>query len=119
VSFLRVLGSYRGSVSPQRLWQAEGPQHARSLEDESEKMNVTIRKLEHSDHEYLAYAKSLCGKATYFFYFCDDIWGAVVLCNFVQMLKSYFQAERLKLTIHENAVCLKNEQILALVNEEP
>ena len=82
-------------------------------------MNVTIRKLEHSDHEYLAYAKSLCGKATYFLYFHDDVWGAVVLCNFVQMLKSYFQAEELKLTIHENAVCLKNEQILAFLNEEP
>jgi len=82
-------------------------------------MNVTIRKLEHSDHEYLAYAKSLCGKATYFLYFTDDIWGAVVLSNFVQMLKSYFQVERIKLTIHENAVCLKNEQILVLLNEEP
>ncbi len=79
----------------------------------------TIRRIEHSDHEYLAYAKSLCGKATYFLYFRDDIWGAVVLCNFVQMLKSYFQPERIKLTIHENAVCLKNEQILALLNEEP
>jgi hypothetical protein len=119
MSCLRFLGSYRGSVSPQRLWQAEGPQQARGLEDVSEKMNVTIRRLEHSDHEYLAYAKSLCGKATYFLYFCDDIWGAVVLCNFVQMLKSYFQAEKLKLTVHENAVCLKNEQILAFLNEEP
>jgi hypothetical protein len=80
-------------------------------------MNVTIRKLEHSDHEYLAYAKSLCGKATYFLYFVDDVWGAVVLCNFVQMLKSYFQPEKLTLTVGEKAACLKNEQILALLNE--
>ncbi len=50
-------------------------------------MTITIRKFENSDHEYIAYAKSLCGKATYFLYFSDDIWGAVVLCNFVQMLK--------------------------------
>ena len=69
-------------------------------------MNVTIRKLEHSDHEYLAYAKSLCGKATYFLYFFDDVWGAVVLCNFVQMLKSYFQPEKLTLTVGEKAACL-------------
>jgi len=82
-------------------------------------MNVTIRKLEHSDHEYLAYAKSLCGKATYFLYFFDDVWGAVVLCNFVQMLKSYFQPEKLTLTVGEKAACLKNEQILALLNEQP
>ena len=81
-------------------------------------MNVTIRKLEHSDHEYLAYAKSLCGKATYFLYFFDDVWGAVVLCNFVQMLKSHFQPETLTLTVGEKAACLKNEQILALLNEQ-
>ena len=46
-------------------------------------MTITIRKFEKSDHEYIAYAKSLCGKATYCLYFVDDIWGAIVLCNFV------------------------------------
>ena len=34
-------------------------------------MTVTIRKLDKSDHDYFAYAKSLCGKATYFVYFKD------------------------------------------------
>jgi len=82
-------------------------------------MNVTIRKLKYSDHEYLTYIKSLCGKAICFLYFTDDIWEAVVLCNFAQMLKSYFQAENIKLTFHENAVCLKNEQIPAFLKEEP
>ena len=82
-------------------------------------MTITIRKFENSDHEYIAYAKSLCGKATYLVYFSDDIWGAVVLCNFVQMLKSFFQSEKLKITVHENAVCLKNKDILALLREQP
>ena len=82
-------------------------------------MTITIRKFENSDHEYIAYAKSLCGKATYFLYFPDDIWGAVVLCNFVQMLQSFFQSEKLKITVHENAVCLKNKDILALLREQP
>lgn len=82
-------------------------------------MNITIRKFENSDHEYIAYARSLCGKATYCLYFVDDIWGAVVLCNFVQMLKSFFQPQALKITVHENAVSLKNEQILALLRERP
>jgi hypothetical protein len=82
-------------------------------------MTIMIRKFEKSDHEYIAYAKSLCGKATYCLYFTDDVWGAVVLCNFVQMLGSFFQPEKLKITVHENAVSLKNEQILALLREEP
>jgi len=81
-------------------------------------MEVTIRKLEKSENEYIAYTRSLCGKATYFLYFTDGIWGAVVLCNFVQMLKSYFEPQKLKLKVCENAVCLKNEHILSLLKEE-
>ena len=80
-------------------------------------MTVTIRKIEKSDHEYLAYAKSLCGRATCFLYFSEGIWGAVVLCNFVQMLKSFFEPEKLKITVHENAVSLKNTEILTLLQE--
>ena len=87
-------------------------------QDGSGKMNVTIRRLEKSEHEYIAYVKSLCGKATYFLYFTDGLFGAVVLCNFVEMLKSFFKAERLELTVHENAVSLKHEEILALLKEE-
>lgn len=81
-------------------------------------MNVTIRRLEKSEHEYIAYVKSLCGKATYFLYFTDGLFGAVALCNFVEMLKSYFKAEKLDLTVHENAVSLKHEEILALLKEK-
>ena len=36
-------------------------------------MTVTIRKLEKTEHEYFAYCKSLCGKATYLLYFDDSI----------------------------------------------
>jgi hypothetical protein len=87
-------------------------------QDGSGKMNVTIRRLEKSEHEYIAYVKSLCGKATYFLYFTDGLFGAVALCNFVEMLKSYFKAEKLDLTVHENAVSLKHEEILALLKEK-
>jgi len=44
-------------------------------------MTVTIRKLDKSEHEYFAYCKSLCGKATYLLYFDDSILSAVVLHN--------------------------------------
>ena len=82
-------------------------------------MTVMIRKFENSDHEYLAYVKSLCGKATYCLYFTDDIWGAVVLCNFVHMLGKFFEPEKLKISVHENAMSFKNEQILSLLREQP
>ncbi len=82
-------------------------------------MTIMIRKFENSNHEYLAYLKSICGKASYCLYFIDDVWGAVDLCNFVQMLKSFFQPEKLKITVHENTVSLKNKDILELLREEP
>ena len=80
-------------------------------------MTVTIRKIEKTEDEYIAYAKSMCGKATYFLYFVEGIWGAVVLCNFVQMLKNFFEPEKLKISVHENAVSLKNSEILTLLQE--
>jgi len=82
-------------------------------------MDITIRKLANSDHEYIAYTKSLCGKATYFLYFADGVWGAVVLCNFIQMLKGFFEAEEVKISLHESAVKLKNEEILTFLREQP
>ena len=80
-------------------------------------MNITIRRVEKSEHEYIAYVKSICGRATYFLYFTDGIWGAVVLCNFVQMLKQFFEAEKITISVHENAVSLKNAEILTLLQE--
>ena len=50
-------------------------------------MTIMIRKFENSEHEYIAYVKSIFGKATYLVYFLDDIRGAVVLCNFVRLKK--------------------------------
>ena len=78
-------------------------------------MHVTVRRLENSKDEYIAYAKSLSGKATYFLYFTEGPFGAVTLCNFVEMLKSFFKTERLNLTVNEKEVSLKHEEIFALL----
>ena len=83
--------------------------------DGNGKMNVTVRRLEKSEDEYIAYAKSLCGKATYFLYFTDGLYGAVALCNFVEMLKSFFKVNQLDVTVHENAVSLKHEEVFTLL----
>ena len=48
-------------------------------EKEGKRMTVTIRKIEKSESEYIAYAKSMCGKATYFLYFkAAELWA---VCN--------------------------------------
>lgn len=81
-------------------------------------MTVTVRRLQKSENEYIAYAKSVCGKATYFLYFTDGVYGAVALCNFVAMLKGFFKVERIDLSVHENAVSLKHEEMFGLLRGE-
>jgi hypothetical protein len=78
-------------------------------------MIVTVRRVENSQHEYFAYAKSICGKATYFLYFTDDIWGAVVLHNFVEMLRRFFEKENVELRLQDTTIQLKNEYLLAIL----
>ena len=81
-------------------------------------MTVKVRRIENSEREYFAYAKSLCGKATYFLYFSDDIFGAIVLHNFVEMLRRFFEKEDVQLKFQDSTVQLKNEYILSILREE-
>ena len=80
-------------------------------------MTVIIRRLEQSDHEYFAYVKSLGGKATYFLYFSDDIAGAMVLHNFVEMLRRYFQKDHIDVKLHDTTIQLKNPCLLSVFDE--
>ncbi len=80
-------------------------------------MTVIIRKLDKTEHEYLAYAKSFCGKATYIVYFEDTIWGAVTLHNFIEMLRTYFQEKKVDVDIDKKNLTIKNELILDLIRK--
>ena len=80
-------------------------------------MTVMVRKIENSDHEYFAYAKSICGKATYFLYFTDDIFGAVVLHNFLEMLRRFFDKENIELRLQDTTIQLTNEYLLAILKD--
>ena len=80
-------------------------------------MTVTIRELEGSGDEYFAYTKSICGKATYFVYFRDDIFGAVVLVNFVEMLRTHFAAQSVEVKLLESCIRPKNPILLDLLRK--
>ncbi len=80
-------------------------------------MTVTIRKLENRDHEYFAYTKSLCGKATYFVHFYDDVWGAIILHNFIDMLQSFFQPSKVTVMLDEKNLTLKNDALLEILKD--
>ncbi|MFW6139333.1 MAG: hypothetical protein ACOC7U_09180, partial [Spirochaetota bacterium] len=72
-------------------------------------MTVIIRKLQNTEKGYFAYAKSLCGKATYLVYFEDSVWGAVTLYSFVEMLRTYFQQNTVNVKISNQDILIKNE----------
>ena len=80
-------------------------------------MTVIIRKLDQNEHQYFAYCKSLCGKATYLLYFDDSILGAVVLHNFVDMLRSFFDLKTVELVVSDKTVSPKNQLILDLIQQ--
>ena len=80
-------------------------------------MTVTIRRIENAEREYFAYTKSTCGKATYFLYFCDDIFGAVVLHNFVEMLRRFFEKD-VQVKLQDTTVQMKNEYLLSILRGE-
>jgi hypothetical protein len=81
-------------------------------------MNIIIRKLEHQKHEYLAYAKSLCGRGTYFVYFQDNIWGAVVLHNFIEMLRAFYLPSQVQVGIAEKTFSFRDEAFRELLKAE-
>ena len=91
---------------------------AKTSVKKEQSMIVTVRRIEHSEHEYFAYAKSLCGKATYFLYFSDDIFGAIVLHNFVEMLSRFFEKEDVQVKLHDRTVHLHNEHLLLILREK-
>lgn len=80
-------------------------------------INVAIRKLAGTDREYLAYARTFAGRAAYFVYFKDDIWGAMVLHHFTDMLRSVFQNTPLKLTLVDQDLPLKHPAVLQLLRQ--
>ena len=75
-------------------------------------MVVTIRELEDSPGQYFAYSKTVCGKGSYFAYFGDDIFGAMVLVDFVQMLRSHFAAQSVEVKLLERSIRPKNRVLL-------
>lgn len=80
-------------------------------------MTVMIRKVEGTTRGYLAYVKSLCGKATYFLHFQDTIWGAVTLHMFIDMLRSFFR-QSVRIELSDKNVEFKNNEVLKLLEEQ-
>ena len=74
-------------------------------------MQIIIRKIENEEQKYFAYLKSNLGKASYLLYFSDNIYGAVSLNHFIQMINNYFKPAKLEIILQEKEVKIKSEII--------
>lgn len=79
-------------------------------------MTVAIRKIAGTDRDYLAYARKFSGRATYFVYFRDNLWGAVALHNFAEMLRLAW-GQRPHLRIVDQELSLRHPAVLELLRQ--
>lgn len=75
-------------------------------------MKIIIRRLHDMKHSYFAYFRGMSGKATYLLYFEDNIYGAVSLHNFTEMLRNQFKEQKIELHIHDKEIEITNQALL-------
>lgn len=81
-------------------------------------MEIIVRKLEGKERDYCAYIRGLNRKATYMLYFTDDIYGAMSLHTFSEMLRSHFGDGTIRLNLSEAPFTIKSKMILRLISKE-
>jgi hypothetical protein len=59
----------------------------------------------------------MSGKGTYLLYFEDNIYGAICLHNFIEMLKNHFKTQQMEITVGEKSARIKSEAVLAAINQ--
>ena len=75
---------------------------------------ITIKQIENTDKEFIAYYKSDFLKSTFCVSFRDDIFGAVSLSRFTEMIKTHFNEQKISLFISDKNIKFKSQ---ALLNE--
>ena len=75
---------------------------------------ITIKQIENTDREFIAYYKSDFLKSTFCVSFRDDIFGAVSLSRFTEMIKTHFNEQKINLFISDKNIKFKSQ---ALLNE--
>jgi hypothetical protein len=80
-------------------------------------LKVTIRKLKNKTHEYFAYLKGLTGKATYLLHFEDNIYGAITLNHFIQMLRTYFKEDSIEIGLHGSEINITSDALKKVLDQ--
>lgn len=81
-------------------------------------MTLTVRSLADSPHSYLASAASPCGTSTFLLHFRADIFGAMSLCEFAEMLRKYYGLTDVELAFRDTRLELRDGSLLRLLGEQ-
>ena len=74
-------------------------------------IKIIIKQIESKQGEYIAYYKSELLKATYSVYFRDNIFGAIALHDFSEMIKGKYKKEDIEFIISEEKLQFKNKAL--------
>ena len=75
-------------------------------------IKIIIKEVENRQGEYIAYYRSELLNATYSVYFRDNIFGAIALHDFSEMIKSKYKEEDIEFIISEEKMLFKSKALL-------
>ena len=78
----------------------------------SNNIQITIKRIEDKEGEYVAYYRSEFLNATYLVYFRDNIFGSVALHEFSEMIKSKYNESNIDFIISNEKVEFKSRALL-------
>ena len=74
-------------------------------------IKIIIKQIESKQGEYIAYYRSELLSATYSVYFRDNIFGAIALHDFSEMIKGKYKKEDIEFIISEEKMLLKSKAL--------
>lgn len=79
-------------------------------------IQITIKQIENRQGEYIAYCRSELLNATYSVYFRDNIFGAIALHDFSEMIKRKYEKEEIEFIISEEKMQFKSKALLGAMS---
>jgi len=74
-------------------------------------IKIIIKQIESKQGEYIAYYRSELLNATYSVYFRDNIFGAIALHDFSEMIKGKYKEEDIEFIISEEKVLFNSKAL--------
>ena len=78
-------------------------------------IKITIKQIEGSGSDFIAFYKSEFLKATFAVFFTDSIYGSVSLVDFSEMLKRKYDEEKVTFVISNEKITFQNPELLDLM----